>query len=136
MVVVARTARSWPIVVVVYNGRLSISNSKTTSVIAIFRAVVPSVITVIYIWTLAVEVPWVVVTGVYTPCPCVVIIIERTIEVVGTYKVVVLSWIKNIEQVAVSSVPIAAIEVIGVVNAHEIIEIYLINGCILSIGQT
>ena len=136
MVVVARTARSWPIVVVVYNGRLSISNFETPSVLAIFRAVLPSVIPVIYIWTLAVEVPWVVVTGVYTPCPCVVIIIEGTIEVVGTYKVVVLSWIKNIEQVAVSSVRIAAIEVIGVVNAHEIIEIYLINGCILSIGQT
>ena len=67
--------------------------------------------------------------------PITTVPVERTIKVAGCTISAVLPVEQYVAQVQITTVPIHAIQVVIVVYPHEIVEVYLVGGLVLSVVQ-
>lgn len=82
-----------------------------------------------------IEVVTVWIAGVHTEVPIACVPVEWTIEITGIAVHAVLPVKQNVTQVQVAALPIEAVQVVVVVDAHQVVEVNLIGSLILVIGE-
>lgn len=86
-------------------------------------------------WCTEIEVVTVWIAGVHTEVPIACVPIERTIEITGIAVHAILPIEQYVTQVQVAALPVEAVQVVVVVDAHQVVEVNLIGSLILVIGE-
>lgn len=86
-------------------------------------------------WCTEIEVVTVWIAGIHTEVPIACVPVEWTIEITGIAVHAVLPVEQNITQVQVAALPIEAVQVIVVVDAHQIVKVDFVCSLILVIGE-
>ena len=82
-----------------------------------------------------IEVVTVWIAGVHTEVPIACVPIKRAIKIGGVAVHAVLPIEQNVTQVQVAALPVEAVQVVVVVDAHQVVEVNLIGSLILVIGE-
>ena len=82
-----------------------------------------------------IEVVTVWIAGVHTEVPIACVPIKRAIKIGGVAVHAVLPIEQNVTQVQVAALPVEAVQVVVVVDAHQVVEVNLVCSLILVIGE-
>ena len=86
-------------------------------------------------WCTEIEVVTVWIAGIHTEVPIACVPVERAIEITGIAVHAVLPIEQNVTQVQVAALPVEAVQVVVVVDAHQVVEVNLVCSLILVIGE-
>lgn len=86
-------------------------------------------------WCTEIEVVTVWIAGVHTEVPIACVPVKWTIEITGIAVHAILPIEQNVTQVQVASLPIEAVQVVVVVDAHQVVEVNFVCSLILVIGE-
>ena len=86
-------------------------------------------------WCTEIEVVTVWIAGIHTEVPIACVPVEWTIEITGVAVHAILPIEQNVTQVQVAALPVEAVQVVIVVDAHQVVEVNLIGSLILVIGE-
>lgn len=86
-------------------------------------------------WCTEIEVVTVWIAGVHTEVPIACVPVKWTIEITGIAVHAILPIKQNVTQVQVASLPIEAVQVVVVVDAHQVVEVNFVCSLILVIGE-
>lgn len=75
------------------------------------------------------------IAGVHTEVPIACVPVEWTIEITGVAVHAILPIEQNITQIQVAALPVEAVQVVIVVNAHQVVEVDFVCSLILVIGE-
>lgn len=87
------------------------------------------------VWCAEIEVITVWIAGIHTEVPIACVPIEWTIEITGIAVHAILPVEQNITQIQVAALPVEAVQVVVVVDAHQVVEVNLVCSLILVIGE-
>lgn len=103
--------------------------------IAVAVPAVTSAVHGVEVWCTEIEVVTVWVASVYAEVPIACIPIERTVKIGGIAVHAILPIEQNVTQVQVAALPVEAVQVVIVVNAHQVVEVDFVCSLILVIGE-
>ena len=86
-------------------------------------------------WCTEIEVVTVWIAGIHTEVPIACVPVEWTIEITGVAVHAILPVEQNVTQVQVAAFPVEAVQVVVVVDAHQVVEVNFVCGLILVIGE-
>ena len=86
-------------------------------------------------WCTEIEVVTVWIAGIHTEVPIACVPVEWTIEITGVAVHAVLPVEQNITQIQVAALPVEAVQVVIVVDAHQVVEVDFVCSLILVIGE-
>ena len=86
-------------------------------------------------WRTKIKVVTVWIAGVHAEVPIASVPIEWTVEIGGITVHAILPVKQNVTQVQVAALPIEAVQVIVVVDAHQVVEVNFVCSLILVIGE-
>ena len=75
------------------------------------------------------------IAGIHTEVPIACVPVERAIEITGIAVHAVLPIEQNVTQVQVAALPVEAVQVVIVVDAHQVVEVDFVCSLILVIGE-
>lgn len=75
------------------------------------------------------------IAGVHTEVPIACVPIKRAIKIGGVAVHAILPIEQNVTQVQVAALPVEAVQVVVVVDAHQVVEVNLVCSLILVIGE-
>ena len=75
------------------------------------------------------------IAGVHTEVPIACVPIKRAIKIGGVAVHAILPIEQNVTQVQVAALPVEAVQVVVVVDAHQVVEVNLVSRLILVIGE-
>lgn len=75
------------------------------------------------------------IAGVHAEVPTAGVPGERTVEIGGVAVHAVLPVVQDVAQVQVAALPVEAVQVVVVVDAHQVVEVDFVCGLILVIGE-
>ena len=85
--------------------------------------------------TAKVEVVAVWIAGIYCEVPASGIPVERTVEIRGCAESSVLPVEQDVAEVEVALSPVCSVQVVIVVDSHQIVKVHFIGGLILVVGE-
>jgi len=86
-------------------------------------------------WASEVEVASIRIDGVNSEVPVPCVPIERAVEIVGSAIESILPVEEYVTQVEVTSCPVVGIKVTCHINVHQVVEVNLVSGLILVVGE-
>lgn len=86
-------------------------------------------------WRTKIKVVTVWIAGVHAEVPIACVPVEWTIEITGITVHAILPIEQNITQIQVAALPVEAVQVVIVVDAHQVVEVNLVGSLILVIGE-
>lgn len=86
-------------------------------------------------WRTKIEVVTVWIASVHTEVPIACVPVEWTIEITGIAVHAILPIEQNVTQVQVAALPVEAVQVVVVVDAHQVVEVDFVCSLILVIGE-
>lgn len=86
-------------------------------------------------WCTEIEVVTVWIAGIHTEVPIACVPVEWTIEITGVAVHAILPIEQNVTQVQVAALPVEAVQVVIVVDAHQVVEVDFVCSLILVIGE-
>lgn len=89
----------------------------------------------IEMWTSKVEISAVRVAGIDSEVPVAGIPVERTIEVSGIDECPILPVKQDVAQVKITLLPVVAVQLVIIVDTHQIVEIHLVGSLVLIVSQ-